>query len=121
MSDAEHDIPPQKHDPHLHGASCNHDHTTTSSSSSGSSHVHGPDCGHDHAPSASSGGSAHEPHLPKGKSNTGWWVAGIVAAVGVGAYLINEYGKPKKEGIEAKSGDWKDSAQKSTTSDARSL
>jgi len=61
-----------------------------------------------------------KPHLIA-KSNTGWWVAGIVAAVGVGAYLINEYGKPKKKEIEPKSGDWKNRAQQPTTSEARSL
>lgn len=107
--------------------------------SNGGGHVHGPGCGHDHAPSSSSGGGvhyhgdtpcshshppsggAHKPHMPKGKSNSGWWLAGIVAAVGVGAYLINEYGKPKKKEIEVKSGDWKDRAQQSSTSEERSL
>lgn len=126
-------------DGHVHGAGCNHDHHTPSSSSGGSGHVHGPGCGHDHAPSASSGGGVHyhgdtpcshshgpsggvhEPHLPKGKSNAGWWVAGIVAAAGMGAYLINEYGKPKKKEIAPKSGDWKERAQQPTNSEARSL
>lgn len=102
---------------HVHGSGCGHDHAP-SSSSGGSVHYHGDTpCSHSHTPS----GGAHEPHLPKGKSNAGWWVAGIVAAVGVGAYLINEYGKPKKKEIEPKSGDWKDRVDAPANSEARSL
>jgi len=127
-------------DGHVHGAGCNHDHPTPPPSSSGSGHVHGPGCGHDHAPSSSSGGgvhyhgdtpcshshapsgSTHEPHLPKGKSNAGWWVAGIVAAVGVGAYLINEYGKPDKKKEDApKPKDWKARVEPAASSEARTL
>jgi hypothetical protein len=63
--------------------------------------------------------------LPKeilvNKSKTGWWVAGIVAAVGIGAYLINEYGKPEKKEITPKSGDWKDRTEQSVTSEGRTL
>jgi len=63
-----------------------------------------------------------KPHLiATGKSNAGWWVAGIVAAVGVGAYLINEYGKPKKKGIGPKTGDWKDLVERPTASGAQAL
>jgi hypothetical protein len=122
-----------------HGASCNHYHPAPKPPPSNSGHDHGPGCGHDHAPSSSAGGGAHyhgdtpcshshapsggihEPHLPKGKSNAGWWVAGIVATVGVGAYLINEYGKPRKKEIEPKSGDWKDRGEQTATSQARTL
>lgn len=117
--------PPADTGGHVHDASCKHDHPPAPPSpSSSGGHVHGPGCGHDHAPSSGSssgggthyhgdtpcshshphapGGGAHEPHLPKGKSNAAHWVAAIAGVVGVGAYLINEYGKsdtkkPKKK------------------------
>ena len=97
-------------------------------------HVHFPGCGHDHGPTVSSGGggghyhadgSYHAPRgetpLPRGKSNAGWWVAGIVAAVGVGVYLINEYGRPKKKEPAPPSGDWKDRVDAPTTAESRWL
>ena len=133
---------PPVNDGHVHGASCNHDHPTPPPASSGGGHVHGPGCGHDHAPTSSSGGGthyhgdtpcshshphtpgggAHEPHLPKGTSKTGLWVAGIAAVVGVGAYLINEYGKPDKKKEDApKPKDWKARVEPAASSEARTL
>ena len=131
MSDAgKHPSPPSPaHGAHEHHEGCEHGHHPPPASTGGhdhaptapagsSVHYHGDTpCSHTHAPN----GSAHESHLPKGKSNTGWWVAGIVAAVGVGAYLINEYGKPKKKEIIQKSDDWKDRVDAPTTSEARNL
>lgn len=117
---------------HVHGPDCGHDYAP--SASSGGGHVHGPDCGHDHSNSgtpARGGGhyhadgsyheGPHKPHLPKGKSSAGWWVAGIVAAVGVGVYLINEYGKPKKKEYTPTSGDWKGRIEQTAASEARIL
>ena len=119
---------------HVHGPNCNHNFFTPPPASGGGRHVHGPGCGHDHGPTLSSGGggghyhadgSYHAPrgetHLPRGKSNAGWWVAGIVAAVGVGVYLINEYGRPKKKEPAPPSGDWKDRVDAPTTAESRWL
>lgn len=105
-----------------------HSPISSRSSESSSSHRCGPGCGHDHAPSASSGGGVHyhgdtpcthahphEPHVPEGKSKAALWIAGITAAVGVGAYLINEYGKPDKKK------EWKARIQPSRPSEARTV
>jgi hypothetical protein len=82
-------------------------------------------CGHDHSnsgtPARGGGQGSHKPQLPKGKSSAGWWVAGIVAAVGVGVYLINEYGKPEKKEYTPTSGDWKGRIEQPTASEARIL
>ena len=131
MSDAEKhpSTPSPAHEAHEHHEGCNHNHHSSSAStvrhdhtpatsSSNNVHYHGNmPCSHTHT----SNGTAHESHLPKGKSNTGWWVAGIVASVGVVAYLINEYGKPSKKEVVLKSDEWKDRVSAPTTSEARKL
>lgn len=128
---------------HVHGPGCGHDHHAPAATGDG--HIHGPSCSHghppaphlpandihyhgttpcSHVPTQAINSVAHEAHLPKGKSNTGLWVAGIAVVAGIGAYLINEYGKKpakKKEIAPSQSGDWQERVGLSDKTEARNL
>lgn len=111
-----------RRDTHFHGPDCNHQpqHVLPSTWQqdiapvSQNLHYHGSTpCTHVHPPA----GIVHETHLPKGKSNAGLWLAGITAAVGASAYLINEYGKPPK----VNSKDWKERIEPPAQTPERSV
>lgn len=109
---------------------------TTPSNKGG--HTCGTGCGHDHSHSqqhththnASSGGGHYyaetqpvrpqQLELPKSKSKAGWWALGIIAAAGVGAYLINS-DKARKKASVPKPADWKERTDQSTTAESRGL
>lgn len=113
------------------GSNCGHDHSSSSlhSTSSTSSYTGGDLHYHGDTPCTQT--HANEPHLPKTESKVGLWVAGIVAAIGVGAYLINEYGKKSelkkepqkgdKQTEQDKSASWKQRATASSKPEARTL
>ena len=62
--------------------------------------------------------------IVKPKSKMGWWVAGIASAVGLGAYIINQYSKadPTQSTTPPKTeGSWTERTQSSNQTDERAL
>lgn len=95
---------------HVCGSGCNHgSHAPSTSGGGGGIHYHdGKPCSHSHS---------CDTHIPETTLHKGWWIAGAVA-LGVGAYLINEYGKPAKKKIAP---DVTDEEGQTKPSDVRSL
>ena len=62
--------------------------------------------------------------ITEAKSKMGWWVAGIASAVGLGAYIINQYGKvdPAQSPQTPQTEDsWAERTQSSNQTDERAL